>query len=537
METPLKSNLEPPKLLTAAARKQDGETIKHYLGSLHIDSPTRERALVNAVGIAEQLRKHFGDRVLLTRSPHDDDNVVQGAYFAHRGGTWLSADDCFDAAVQTIASETVMVMQEARSEESTDTDAGRARRSDWRTHTTAWRKACKTYGKDRHEIAKGFGVELGAGMIDGIRDDIHIVHPRALTDSLHKLGAVNGVVDLLTGRHIADAEKAKREYVIGHLPDPYNPAARDEPNELTDGLFAHLDKDVYLYLLESIAYALRGNPNRTFLLLLGAAGGGKSTLMNALAAALGDYAGTVHEDAFSRRRSGGTGLSPNIRALVAPRRLAFLPEANKAVYQTERLKSVAGADMVNWRGLNKEERSERVTATLLMAANELPMLDGSDAALMERMVVLPYPTLPRANRRGDFLTAFSSNTPLAIHARQKLVASLVAAGMCLDDKPEPPKSVVAYTKEARDNLLGDAGAWLAENIVAGSATDRLSSRRVWEALCDAFSKPHDSKIVADLSRRQCTKLISGTHAQRTKKLRDSVSGEVGRGWVGLKILD
>ena len=309
------------------------------------------------------------------------------------------------------------------------------------------------------------------------------------------------------------------------LPDAYEPGAT---HWAVDRLFKHLDADTTAYLLASLAYALRGYPSRLFLVLLGGAGGGKTTLLNALTQSLGVYAGAVNEDAFTRKRGNSQGLSPSMRALIAPRRLAILEEANRVIANTERLKAISGDGTVRWRDLYKSEREDRVTATVLMAANEMPPLDAADSALRERMRVLPYPSIPKGKRDHSMRYIFANDGT----ARQALVAKIVAAAAALGDAPpQVPRVVKDYTDEAIAELIGDAGVWALENLAQAEGA-KLHTETLWDAVVEEFGDPNQYGVTGGTTRRKLVRLVSG-HYGKTTKVRSG--GKVRSGWKGLKL--
>jgi len=348
---------------------------------------------------------------------------------------------------------------------------------------------------------------------------------KELDNNTHWIGAPNGVVNLLTGEFVEDSQEARDKLVVGMLPDAYNP---DATHWAVDKLLVHLDADTSAYLLKSLAYALRGYPSRTFMVLLGGAGGGKTTLLNAIMHSLGIYAGAVNEDAFTRKRNNSQGLSPSMRALIAPRRLAILEEANRVIADTERLKAISGDGTVRWRDLYKSEREDRVTATVLMAANELPQLDATDSALRARMRVLPYPPIHESSRDHSMRYIFANDTT----ARQALVAMIIAAGTTLDDTPpQPPQVVQDFTSEAVAELIGDAGVWVLENLVREEGS-KLHTQTLWEAVVEEFGEPNKYGVSGGTTRRKLVRLVSG-HYGNTTKVRSG--GKVRRGWNGLEL--
>ena len=134
-----------------------------------------------------------------------------------------------------------------------------------------------------------------------------VCHEEQLDANRKVIGAPNGVISLDTGT-LLSVEEARSTLTTRYIPDPFDPAAK---HAWADALVAHLERPDRHYLLSAIGYVLRGNPARRLYGLVGERSGGKSTLLAAIAAALGDvslhgYAMAVDIKAFlASRWSGG----------------------------------------------------------------------------------------------------------------------------------------------------------------------------------------------------------------------------------------
>ena len=474
-------------------------------------------AVVTPLGLAREVLRHYPDKFLIVNAE------PQGrALLAHEGGTWIDGDTVFRATLDELGRRYLEAMDRIVARLPAENKAERAL---YREKIRLWRAATIKYAQPSRklELEPRF-----ADALDYIEASPMQCPESALADNLEWIGAPNGVVNLRTGEHIDDASESRGKLVVGMLPDPFDWSAT---SPLIGKLFAHVDDVVKRYMLQSLAWSLRGKPSRVFMLLLGPGGGGKSTLAAALQEALGIYASTVSEDAFTKKRN-TSGLAPSISNLIAPKRLAFLPEANKSLYDPERLKAISGADRVTWRPLYRSERTDQVTATVLMAANHLPRLDGTDQALMDRMRVLPYPPVPALERDVDMINAFAGNSEIAIRARQSLIVAIVAAGMGLSEPPTPPPAVIEATQDALNDLIGEAGLWIRENVIE-QAGGQLSTTGLWQALQAAFET--EDKVVGGLTRQGAVKLVSSLYG-KTRHVRDPRrGGKAGRGWkdVGL----
>ena len=509
-------------------------------------------------GVGRQLLRHYGDLILIARERMDDPmntdvralimkcREVDGARV---GGTWDGSPRAFNgyvAALRRLICDALLSRARA-----SDKDL-----SKWfKSLARSWNALCRAYitkdgARDNQFSQVGMLMAYARAVLDEAGHEYkepYECRHFALDDpaAMVWLGAPNGIVNLRSGVFIQDAAEAAQHFVVGHIPDDYRPElvklALDCPCDDCGAcdarrLVAHLDPELQLYVLQALAFALRGNPQRTFLLLYGPKGGGKSSLGNAITQAFGLYVGAVNEDAFTRKRGNMAGLSPSVSALAAPRRIAILAEANSAVFNAERLKTIAGADTLRWRGLHQAERDSRVTATVLMYANDLPRLDAADAALMERMVVVPYESVRAELKRENMLTAFEGGTARAVLARQTLVALIVAAGVGLDGKPARPLQVEQAIEAARQALLGDLGMWLDE-AVKEAPGHNLSTQAAWQAWCNENGQAFDSKAVNGYGRRQFTKAVSGILSVRTSKKHCHKTAKLAHCWADYTLED
>lgn len=129
-----------------------------------------------------------------------------------------------------------------------------------------------------------------------------------------------------------------------------------------------------------------GNPERIILVLNGGTSTGKSTMLRAIACALGDYASTVNLTIFENHK-----LNPAL-ANAIPKRVVFTSELS----DTDKLsiaviKRMTGSDPVRaeLKGSNVEVQGVPQFVPI-MATNTPPEIRGADEALRRRLVVLPF---------------------------------------------------------------------------------------------------------------------------------------------------
>ena len=87
-------------------------------------------------------------------------------------------------------------------------------------------------------------------------------------------------------------------------------------------LTAHYDEETAEYVWAELAYSMRGTPNDRLVLMDSATGRGKTTLMKAVTAAIGDYGSKAHRSviAMDDKRNAGQ-ANPAMFALTSPARV------------------------------------------------------------------------------------------------------------------------------------------------------------------------------------------------------------------------
>lgn len=151
-----------------------------------------------------------------------------------------------------------------------------------------------------------------------------------------------------------------------------------------------LDPDVADFLVRMVGYSLKGTGElQKMALLVGAGRNGKTTVVEAMANAMGQYA--VSADPNSFMKSQFKGSINNDIARLAGARLIRTAEINTGqVMDASLVKRMTGEDEIIARFLHQEFFSFRVKALLMMVANFLPVFDGSDLAVARRLLVFKF---------------------------------------------------------------------------------------------------------------------------------------------------
>lgn len=150
------------------------------------------------------------------------------------------------------------------------------------------------------------------------------------------------------------------------------------------------DKELAIYLQVVAGYCLSGlNELHVFWLMVGSGRNGKTVLLNTLMELLAEYAVMLPAEAITLRSNGGDNLSDLAR--LDRNRLAVTSEiAEGSHYNENRLKGLSGGDRITARRLYSEPYDFENRAKVLQAANYRPIVKGTDAAIWDRLQMVPF---------------------------------------------------------------------------------------------------------------------------------------------------
>ena len=360
-----------------------------------------------------------------------------------------------------------------------------------------------------------------------------------LDASTRYLGAPNGVVDLQTGDLLLP-RTAAAALVTTSIPDPFDPEAT-HPD--VDRLTAHQHAVDSEWVLTSLAFSLHGVSAgaKALNFLVGRPDGGKSTLVQAVKAALGPYVSALGSGAVSPQRRGGN-ATPDMGTVMPPVRIAFSPETEDLWVDVARVKALTGSDSQSWRGLYQAPRTQRPTAAVWLVGNELPRnMDAlaENEAAVSRLRIVSYESIPEDQRDPAMLSAFDPETEGSAARRQALVAALVVraveqAGV----PPMMPARIAETTQRLVDASRGEAGEWIRTAIEPSSTTaEVLGTTQLWEA-AQAAAGVGKADLVWGKSRQQIVELTRLIHElPPSRPTHSSALGKKIRGWRGWRLAD
>lgn len=205
------------------------------------------------------------------------------------------------------------------------------------------------------------------------------------------LGVENGVVDILEGT-LRDGHRA--DHITQHLPIKYDPKA-DCPR-FQQFLYEIMGGDVSLqnFLWRALGYTLTADVREQCLFMCyGKGSNGKSTLLHLMQRLLGDdpatgYARTLSSKALQQRH--GPSSHDETISVIVGKRLVTSAELSVRAIDTERLKALAGGDIINTRRLFLEPFDFRPVCKLWLSFNSRPQVHDDSHGFWRKVHLVPF---------------------------------------------------------------------------------------------------------------------------------------------------
>lgn len=225
-----------------------------------------------------------------------------------------------------------------------------------------------------------------------------VVEPAQLDASPWLLNCTNGTLDLRTG---GLHPHSPWDLLTKLAPVPYDPEARSDLWEGFQDLVSHGDPDLRDFLQRLAGYTLTGvTREEVFVLLVGGTATGKTTFLEALRAAMGDYARAADFETFLRQ-SQPRGPRNDIAGLAGARLVTASEAPAGRAFDEAVIKQITGGDKVTARFLHKEFFEYTPQFTVWLATNHRPTVRDDEEAIWRRLLMVPFDaTIPEAQRDG-----------------------------------------------------------------------------------------------------------------------------------------
>jgi putative DNA primase/helicase len=272
------------------------------------------------------------------------------------------------------------------------------------------------------------------------------------------LNFLNGTLDLVT-EEFRPAERT--DYLTRVCAVDFSPGARAPLWEKFLTEIFHGDEQIISYVQRALGYCLAGETaEHAFFIAYGHGANGKSTLLNTVRRALGNYSTVTAFRTFDMDNKNEYG---NDLAILKGTRLvtAIEAEANKRLAEA-RVKTVTGGDSISCRFLYGEFFEMEPQFKVWLAVNHKPIIRGTDYGIWRRVHLIPF-----TQAFGDKLGELPIDRSLHTKLWQELpgivnwlidgYTSWRANGL------QPPLTVVEATKEYREES-DYVEQWLSDRI-------------------------------------------------------------------------
>ncbi|MDQ3302271.1 MAG: phage/plasmid primase, P4 family [Actinomycetota bacterium] len=200
------------------------------------------------------------------------------------------------------------------------------------------------------------------------------------------LNATDGTIDLRTGER---RDHRREDLITKATPVEYDPDAQAPRfarflREIFGG-----DEDMSAFVQRFAGYSLTGSTReRAVAILHGRGKNGKSTLIELLQEAMGDYAATTETETILAKRYQGVGN--DVAALKGARFVATAEVEKGRRLAESKVKQLTGNDTVTARFLYSEPFSFKPEFKLWLSTNSKPEIHGTDDAIWDRIRLIPF---------------------------------------------------------------------------------------------------------------------------------------------------
>ena len=358
-------------------------------------------------------------------------------------------------------------------------------------------------------------------------EDLTFAQENELDKDGRYLGTPAGVVDLAIG-DVLTPVKARAHKVTRSTGVAFKETAQ-HPD--IDKLTEHLPKDLDEYLWAALGRAMWGVPDSVFVLVVGPTDAGKSTLFNAIGAALGPEGGVFSRDLLRsvRKDQGKDGPTPE-RAPLTEKRIIWALEAEAWVLDGARTKMYAGSEgLISHQPKFRRQGDYPVRATMFVVGNDYPTMPLDDEAIARRLRIVEYQKPTDEDKTLKYRVK-------AEPQREATLARLVRAAKEHPPSCDPihiPETIRAKMDKRVADAVGDFGQWAALALVHAPG-NRVSTFAVWEAWAAYCGVSPDEPRIGDVARdKDMAARIRRLKAMVSRSLR--IDGQVTRGYLDWRL--
>ena len=327
----------------------------------------------------------------------------------------------------------------------------------------------------------------------------------------------NGTIELKTGTL---REHRANDFITRISPVAYDPNA--DFSTWTKFLYEtlHGDREMIRFIQKSDGYCLSGDTSEEILFLVhGPEATGKSTYMEGVKSALGDYSKTCDFGTFLKQKD--SGRPRNDLAGLSGARLVSSCEVEEGKTLAENIiKNVTGGDTISARFLFKEFFEYEPQFKLWLICNHAPKVDAQDGAMWRRILRIPFSFIIPKEKRDKKLKTMLKDP--AIGGVQILKWAVEGFLLWQAEGLHIPEAVVQATEEYRQSC--DYLSYFFSEVC--DVSDPLAWMSTAQ-LFDAYKKYcEDNEIKHTMSQ------ISFSKKLNDRGLKQQKQGGI-RGWQGI----
>jgi putative DNA primase/helicase len=281
------------------------------------------------------------------------------------------------------------------------------------------------------------------------------------------------------------------------------------------------------YMQASLGACLTGEtPNENLWLLIGGAGTGKSTLLEAAAAVLGPgYAAHIDTATLieTRFNSNPGSPRPDLLALQGARLAIGRELPNNARLRSADIKALTGGDTIVARApYGREPVAFRPQFKLFIHSNYTPKVDWDDEGVQRRLVQIPFtakPTKPNPSIKRALLEDPTARSAM-LNWLLKGARAWIESGYQLDAPDLVREATAQYWRENDPFHL-----WAEDNV-------RFDQPEVFTLVSDIYSSYKD--WAKSINEKPASIRSLGQWLRKQKCV--SKRGSDGRGWLGVQLI-